>query len=63
MVIFSLYSSPVEICEQAQHAIRAAKNRKSWGSFMARAYCLKRGVPLGLYRLACQLEVATQAGF
>lgn len=47
----------------AQHAIRAAKNRKSWGSFMARAFCAKRQVPLALYRLACQLEAATKAGF
>lgn len=47
----------------AQDAIRAAKNRKSWGAFMARAFCAKRKVPLALYRLACQLEAASKGGF
>jgi hypothetical protein len=41
---------------QAHHAVRAAKNVKSWGRFAARRYCERRGVPLGLYRLARQLE-------
>lgn len=45
------------------HAIRAAKNKKNWGAFMARAFCAKRQVPLSLYRLACQLEAATNGGF
>lgn len=49
--------------EVATHAIRAAKNEKNWGSFMARAFCAKRQVPQGLYRLACQLEAATKGGF
>ena len=40
----------------ASIAIHAAKSRKSWGSYASRVYALKRGVPLGLYRLACQLE-------
>lgn len=47
----------------AAHAIRAAKNKKSRGAFMARAFCAKRQVPFALYRLACQLEAATKAGF
>lgn len=47
----------------AAHAIRAAKNKKSRGAFMARAFCVKRQVPFALYRLACQLEAATKAGF
>lgn len=41
---------------QASIAIRAAQNRTRWGRYAAKAYCLKRGVPLSLYRLACQLE-------
>jgi hypothetical protein len=48
--------------QTAIDAIKAAKNRKSWGLFGARRYCEKRGVPLGLYRLACQLEAAQKAG-
>jgi len=40
----------------AQIAIKAAKHRKSWGGYASRVYAMKRGVPLGLYRLACQLE-------
>jgi hypothetical protein len=40
----------------AQVAIKAAKNRRAWGGYASRVYALKRGVPLGLYRLACQLE-------
>lgn len=42
----------------AHHAIRAAKNWSTWGRFAATAYCIKRGVPLGLLRLARQLEAA-----
>lgn len=45
---------------EAQHAIRAAKHRKSWGAFAARRYCERRGVPMGLYRLACQLEAVSE---
>lgn len=47
--------------QQAKDAIRAAKNRTNWGLFAARRYCEKRGVPLSLYRLACQLEAASKA--
>ena len=43
---------------QAQIAIKAAQNRNKWGSFASRRYALNRGVPLALYRLACQLEAA-----
>ena len=42
----------------AQHAIRAARNRYSWGRNAARLYCDHHQVPLGLYRLACQLHAA-----
>jgi hypothetical protein len=48
---------------QAQHAIKAAKGRYSWGRFAARRYCEKRGIPFALYRLACQLEAAQRGGF
>ena len=43
--------------EKAFHAVRAAKGRWTWGVFAARRYCEKRGVPHGLYRLACQLDI------
>lgn len=47
----------------AQHAICAARNRLNWGRDAARLYCIHRQIPLGLYRLACQLQAvrATQA--
>lgn len=48
---------------QAAHAIRAAKHRAQWGSWATFKYCVSRGVPRGLYRLACQLEAAKKAGF
>lgn len=50
-----------QINPQAFHAIRAAKHRNRWGTYAARVYCIKRGVPLGLYRLACQLEAMSKA--
>jgi hypothetical protein len=40
----------------AQVAIKAAKNRKVWGRYASIRYAINKGVPLGLYRLACQLE-------
>jgi hypothetical protein len=40
----------------AQVAIRAAKHRKAWGRYASIRYAINKGVPLGLYRLACQLE-------
>ena len=43
---------------EAQIAIRAAKMRRSVGRYAAKRYAVKRGVPMGLYRLACQLEAA-----
>lgn len=42
--------------QQAYHAVRAAKHRKSWGNHAARRYCANNNVPAGLYRLARQLE-------
>ena len=43
---------------QAQIAIKAAQNRHRWGRWASKQYALNRGVPLALYRLACQLEAA-----
>jgi hypothetical protein len=43
----------------AQHAIRAASNWHRWGRYAATRYCQKRGVPLGLLRLARQLQSVT----
>lgn len=51
------------ISQVAADAVKAAKGRKNWGSFMARAFCAKRNVPPSLYRLASQLEAAQKAGF
>lgn len=42
----------------AQHAVKAARNRHVWGRNTARLYCDHHQVPLGLYRLACQLQAA-----
>lgn len=53
----------ITISPVAANAVKAAKGRRTWGSFMARAFCKKREVPLALYRLACQLEAAQKAGF
>lgn len=47
--------------QHAHHAIRAAKNRYKWGRYAARRYTEKRGVPAGLYRLACQLAAGNKA--
>lgn len=47
--------------EQAKHAIIAAKNRKRWGRWTTSRYCINRGVKLSLYRLARQLEAASNA--
>jgi hypothetical protein len=48
--------------EHAFHAIRAAKLKRSIGRWAARRYCERRGVPLALYRLACQLNAAEKGG-
>jgi hypothetical protein len=42
----------------AIHAIRAAVNWTTWGSFSASRYAAKRGVPARLVRLARQLHAA-----
>ena len=52
-----------ELHPQAMHAIRAAANWRIWGRRAAVMYCRNRGVPLSLWRLARQLQVATMAGF
>lgn len=43
---------------QAQIAVRAAKNRYKWGRDATRRYCINRGIPLGLYFLACRLQAS-----
>mgnify|MGYP003446453303 CR=1 FL=1 len=45
-------------------AIRAARlrYRKNVGLYASWRYAQTRGCPLGLYRLACQLEVLAMAG-
>ena len=45
---------------QAKHAIRAARNKHKWGRHAAQRYSQRRGVPAGLYRLACQLEASKE---
>jgi hypothetical protein len=45
---------------QSELAIKAAKNRNSWGRLNARLFCVKRHVPLYLYRIACQLEAVSK---
>lgn len=47
--------------DQASKAIKAAKGK--WGFYATRRFLDKNDVPLNLYRLACQLEAATRAGF
>ena len=37
-------------------AIRAAKNRRSWGRDATMRYLAKRGVPVRLYQIALALE-------
>lgn len=41
---------------QAQIAIVAAQNARSWGRFAAVRYCQKRGVSVRLLTIALQLE-------
>jgi hypothetical protein len=40
----------------SQTAIYAAAHRYKWGRQAALEYVLKRGCPIGLYRLASQLQ-------
>ena len=42
--------------KQAQTAIRAAKNRKQWGRWATMRFIVNNKIPLGLYRLALQLQ-------
>jgi hypothetical protein len=44
----------------AIHAIRAAVNWTTWGSFAATRYAAKRGVPARLVRLARQLHATRE---
>lgn len=46
----------------AQVAMHAVDNRHAWGDYAARQYAAARGAR-SLYRLACQLDAATRAGF
>jgi hypothetical protein len=48
------------ISPMAFHAIKAAKMKGICGRWAMMRYCQKRGIPLGLYRLACQLEAASK---
>ena len=49
---------------KAQIAIQAARLRhhKHIGRYASAQYALKRGVPMRLFVLACQLEAAKKAG-
>ena len=40
----------------ARNAIYAARHRRAWGLYATRRWCEIHGIPLSLYRLACQLE-------
>ena len=44
------------ISAQAAMAIRAARNRRTWGRWATAKYLAKRGVPLRLYQIAIALE-------
>ena len=46
------------IMSQAQFAIHAAQNVRSWGRYAAVKYCQKRGCPVRLLTIALQLEEA-----
>jgi hypothetical protein len=63
ILIFTITKPHVMTEQTAIDAVRAAQNRSSWGRFMAAAFCAKRNVPRGLYRLACQLEAAKKGEF
>lgn len=41
---------------QAQIAIHAAQNVRSWGRFAAVMYCQKRGCPVKLLTIALQMK-------
>lgn len=47
---------------QAFHAIRAARNVRSWGTWATYRYCQRRDVPIRLLTLARLLENAQRAG-
>lgn len=53
-----LYIGTTEVSYNAFHALKAARMKKQIGRYMAAAYCLKRGIPFSVYRLACQLLAA-----
>lgn len=44
----------------AKAAIYAACHRNQWGREAALRYIQRLGVPVSLYRLACQLQVANK---
>ena len=48
---------------QAATAIYAAAHRHKWGRYASARYAAKRGVPMRLYLLACQLHAVTKEGF
>jgi hypothetical protein len=51
-----------EITPAAYHALFAARLAKTCGRWAARRYAEKRGVAMGLYRLARQLTAMAQDG-
>jgi len=44
--------------DKAKAAIKAAKSQRNWGRYATLRYLNKRGVRIGTFRLACQLEAA-----
>ena len=40
----------------ARAAIYAARNRRAWGREAMARYCKEAGIPLALFKLACELE-------
>lgn len=45
---------------QAQAAIIAANHRYQWGRWASARYAAKRGVPIRLYVIACQLAAISK---
>lgn len=52
---YTIKTEVKKMSEQAQIAIRAAKNRKNWGRTAAMRYVMRKGGSMSAYRLACQL--------
>lgn len=50
------------LCDEAVHAARAARNWNRWGPWAARRYAERHNVPSGLLTLARVLANAERAG-